>query len=111
MSEINRVAIDLAKRVFHVTAMDEAGEIVERKRFRRAGLQSYLALLPTGCVVAMEACGGAHHWGRLAARLGHRTLLMNPQFVSPYVKSNKNDVNDADGSRRRRRGRRCGSWR
>ena len=45
----------------------------------------------------MEACGSAHHWGRLASRLGHRALLTSPQFVSPYVKSNKNDANDADG--------------
>jgi len=96
MSEINRVAVDLAKRIFHVTAMDDDGNVVERKRLRRAGLQSYLALLPTGCIVAMEACGGAHHWGRLAARHGHRVRIMSPQFVTPYVKSNKSDVNDAD---------------
>ena len=97
MGKVTRVGIDLAKRVFHVTAVDAAGAIVERKRLRRAGLQSYLALLPQGCVVAMEACGSAHHWGRLAARNGHRVRLMSPQFVVPYIKSNKNDVNDADG--------------
>jgi len=97
MSNVTRVAIDLAKKVFHVSAVNDAGEVVERKRLRRAGLQSYLAQLPKGSTVAMEACGSAHHWGRLAARHGHRVLLMNPQFVSPYVKSNKNDVNDADG--------------
>ena len=89
--------IDLAKKIFHVTAVDERGELVERKRFRRAGLQSYLTLLPTGCVVAMEACGSAHHWGRLALRLGHRVLLMSPHLVAPYTRGNKNDVNDADG--------------
>ena len=66
MKDVKRVGIDLAKKIFHVTAVDERGELVERKRFRRAGLQSYLTLLPTGCVVAMEACGSAHHWGRLA---------------------------------------------
>ena len=97
MSNVTRVAIDLAKTVFHVSAMNDADEVVERKRLRRAGLQSYLAQLPAGCTVAMEACGSAHHWGRLAARHGHRVLLMSPQFVAPYVKSNKNDVNDADG--------------
>ena len=69
---------------------------------RWAGLQSYLAQLPRGCAVAMEACGSAHHWGRVAAAHGHDALLMNPQFVAPYVKSNKNDVNDTDGTRRRR---------
>ena len=97
MNKIARVGIDLAKSVFHITAVDDAGAVVERKRLRRAGLQSYLALLPDSCVVAMEACGSAHHWGRLASRQGHRVLLMSPQFVAPYVKSNKNDVNDADG--------------
>ena len=97
MKNVARIGIDLAKKVFHVTAMDAGGAVVERKRLRRAGLQSYLAQLPRGCAVAMEACGGAHHWARLASRLGHRAVLMSPQFVAPYVKSNKNDVNDADG--------------
>ena len=96
MSEITRVAVDLAKRIFHVTAVDDDGNVVERRRLRRPGLQSYLARLPRGCIVAMEACGGAHHWGRLAARHGHRVQLMSAHFVTPYVKSNKSDVNDAD---------------
>ena len=96
MDKVTRVGIDLAKKVFHVTAVDDGGTVLERKRLRRAGLQSYLSRLPTGCVIAMEACGGAHHWGRLAVRHGHRVLMMSPQFVVPYVKSNKNDVNDAD---------------
>ena len=103
MDNVARVGIDLAKKVFHVTAVDGGGAILERRRLRRAGLQSYLARLPGGCVVAMEACGGAHHWARLARRLGHRAVLMSPQFVAPYVKSNKNDANDADGI--------CGSFR
>ena len=96
MNDIRRVGIDLAKKVFHVTAVDERGGVVERRRLRRAGLQSYLARLPRGCVVAMEACGSAHHWGRLAGQHGHDVRLMSPQFVVPYVKSNKNDLNDAD---------------
>jgi len=96
MENVTRIGIDLAKRVFHVTAVDGHGAVVERKRLRRAGLESYLARLPRGCMIAMEACGSAHHWGRLAQRLGHRPLLMSPQFVAPYVKSNKNDVQDAD---------------
>ena len=97
MEKVTRVAIDLAKRVFHVTAVDDSGAVLDRKRFRRPGLESYLAMLPQGCVVAMEACGSAHHWGRLAARHGHRVVLMSPQHVVPYVKANKNDANDADG--------------
>ena len=97
MTDINRVGIDLAKTVFHVTAVDEAGAVVERKRFRRAGLHSYLTLLSPGCVVAMEACGSAHHWARLALHLGHKVLMMSPHKVAPYTNANKNDVNDADG--------------
>jgi len=96
MEEITRIGIDLGKKVLHVTAVDAAGAVVERKRLRRAGLRSYLAQLPPGRVVAMETCGGAHHWARLALRLGQRAVLMSPQFVVPYVKSNKNDANDAD---------------
>ena len=96
MSQITRVAIDLAKRIFHLTAMDAEGKIVERQRLRRAGLESYLARLPQGCIVAMEACGGVNHWGRLAMRHGHRVRLMSAHFVSPHMKSNKPDVLDAD---------------
>ena len=96
MENIARVGIDLAKKVFHVTAVDDTGAVVEREKLRRAGLQSYLALLPSGCTVAMESCSSANHWGRLAARHGHIVRLMSPQFVVPYRKSNKNDVNDAD---------------
>lgn len=62
MSEIARVGVDLAKKVFHVTAMDAAGTVLERKRLPWAGLQSYLAVSPRGCLVAMEACG-AHTTG------------------------------------------------
>ena len=97
MTDITRVGIDLAKKIFHVTAMDADGRILERKRFRRARLHSYLALLPAGRVVAMEACAGAHHWGRLAESLGHRAMLMSPHKVAPYMRRNKNDANDADG--------------
>ena len=97
MTNITRVGIDLAKKIFHVTAMDESGQMAERKRFRRAQLQSYLALLPPGCVVAMEACGNSHHWGRLAQCQGHRVMLMSPHKVAPYMHRNKNDRNDADG--------------
>ena len=59
MENIARVGIDLAKKVIHVTAVDDAGAVIERKKLRRAGLQSYRALLPTGCTVAMESCSYA----------------------------------------------------
>ena len=97
MSDIKRVGIDLAKSVFHMTAVDESGAVVERKRLRRKGLRAYLALLPPGCAVAMEACGSANHWGRLARRQGQEVLIMSPHKVAPYMHRNKNDANDADG--------------
>lgn len=62
MDNVPRVGIDLATKVFHVTAVDADEAVVERRKLHPAGLQSYLALLPAGCTVAMEACGGAHHW-------------------------------------------------
>ena len=96
MENVTRVGIDLGKQMFHLTAVDVDGAVVERKRCRRGGLQSYLAQLPGGCVVAMESCGGAHHWARRAQWQGLEPVLMSPQFVKPYVKSNKNDVADAD---------------
>ncbi len=96
MENTARVGIDLAKKVLHVTAVDDTGAWWSGEGCAEPG-QSYLASLPRGCVVAMEACGSANHWGRLAAWHGHRVRLMSPQLVAPYVKWNKNDVNDADG--------------
>ena len=90
MENVARVGIGLGKQVFHLTAVDAGGEVVERRRLRRSGLRSYPSELPRGSVVAMESCGGAHHWARFAERAGHRPVLLSPQFVKPYVKSNKN---------------------
>ena len=70
MTDIRRVGIDLAKRIFHVTATDQGGRVLERKSLRRKGLNKYLALLAPGCTVAMESCGSANHWGRYAKSLG-----------------------------------------
>ena len=96
MDKVTRVGIDLAKRVFHVAEMAGDGTVVGHRRLRRTGLRSYLAELPGDVEVAMEACGSSHHWGRLALGRGLRVSMMSPQHVSPYVKSNKNDVNDAE---------------
>lgn len=95
MREITLVGIDLAKSVYHVHAVDWRGQVVVRKRFTRKRLLDWLSQLPP-CVVAMEACGGAHHWARVCARLGHTPRLMAPQFVKPFVKANKHDVADAE---------------
>ena len=93
---ISRVGIDLGKSTFHVCAMDDGGKLVERQRLTRAQLQTYLLSLERLCIVGMEACGGAHYWGRMLERHGHEVRLMHPKFVVPYVKSNKNDHADAE---------------
>lgn len=93
--KITTVGIDLAKNVFQVHAVDERGRVVLRKQLRRDQMTSFFANLPP-CVIGMEACGSAHHWARTLKSLGHDARLMSPQFVKPYVKSNKNDVADAE---------------
>lgn len=96
MNEITTLGIDLAKSVFQLHGVDARGQVVLRRRVSRARLMSTLAQLPV-CVVGMEACTGAHHWGRQISALGHTVRLISPQFVKPYVKGNKNDGNDAAG--------------
>jgi transposase len=89
------LGIDLAKRVFHLAGMDDSGKIVLRKRLTREALMPCIAQLPP-VVIGMEACGGAHYWARRFRAYGHTVKLMAPQFVKPYVKSNKNDMVDAE---------------
>ena len=89
------VGIDLAKNVFQIHAVDERGTVVLRKQLRRDQMTAFFANVPP-CVIGMEACGSAHHWARTLKTLGHDARLMSPQFVKPYVKSNKNDIADAE---------------
>ena len=93
--EMSVLGIDLAKRVFHAVGMDERGKIVLRKRLSRHDLMPFLAKLPP-VRIGMAACGGAHYWARRFREHGHEVKLMAPQFVKPYVKSNKNDRRDAE---------------
>lgn len=93
--QITTVGIDLAKNVFQVHAVDQRGKVALRKQLRREQLITFFANLPP-CLVGMEACGGAHHWGRKLQNLGHTVRLMAPQFVKPYIKSNKTDAADAE---------------
>jgi transposase len=93
--EVKVVGIDLAKNSFHVHAVDAAGRKVVGKKLSRHKLKEYLINLPP-CTVAMEACAGAHYWARLVQSYGHEVRLIAPQFVKPYVKSNKNDAADAE---------------
>ncbi|MFZ1725326.1 MAG: IS110 family transposase [Albidovulum sp.] len=93
--QIIRVGLDLAKHVFEVHAVDAGDSVVLRKTLRRDAVAQFFSELPA-CVVGMEACSGAHYWAKVLADLGHEVRLIAPQFVKPYVKSNKNDRNDAE---------------
>lgn len=93
--QIIRVGLDLAKHVFDVHAVDAGDRVVLRKTLRRDAVAQFFSELP-GCVVGIEACSGAHYWAKVLADLGHAVRLVAPQFVKPYVKSNKNDRNDAE---------------
>ena len=92
---IKRVGIDLAKQVFQIHGVDSQEKVVLRKQLRRAQMLSYFKELAP-CLIGMEACSSAHYWARELQKLGHTVKLMAPQFVKPYVKSNKNDANDAE---------------
>lgn len=93
--KVTRIGIDLAKQIFQVHGVDAQGGKVLARRLRRAQVLEYFANL-SPCLIGMEACGSAHDWARKLTGLGHEVRLMAPQFVKPYVKSNKNDANDAE---------------
>ncbi len=92
---IKILGIDLAKRSFHLYGVDNDGHKSLSKNFNRNKLKIFMVNLPP-CSVAMEACGSAHYWARLFQSYGHEVKLIAPQFVKPYVKSNKNDAIDAE---------------
>lgn len=92
--QINRVALDLAKAVIQVHAEDRSGRTTMRKPLRRAAVLPFFREL-SPCEVAMEACSGAHHWGRQLSAMGHRVRLLPPQHVKPFLRGQKNDANDA----------------
>jgi transposase len=93
--KITVMGIDLAKSVFQLHGVDERGKAVLRKQLKRKDVASFFANLEP-CLIGMEACGSAHYWARKFAELGHSVRLMAPQFVKPYVKTNKSDRNDAE---------------
>lgn len=93
--KITTIGIDLAKNVFQVHGIDEHGKAVLKKQLRREHMAQFFVQLPA-CLIGMEACSGAHFWARKLQGLGHHVRLMAPQFVKPYVKSNKNDAADAE---------------
>jgi transposase len=93
--QIAVLGIDLGKNSCSVVGLDAAGRVVLRRRLSREGVIKLAAGLP-GCVVAMEACCGAHHLGRVLRSQGHQVRLMSPEYVRPYVKAQKNDDRDAE---------------
>jgi len=95
MPKITTIGLDLAKSVFQVHGSDSEGRPVLRKKLRRSQVLRFFSGLPP-CLVAMEACGGAHHFAREIQDLGHQVRLIPPQYVKPFVKTNKNDVADAE---------------
>jgi transposase len=93
--KITTIGIDLAKAVFQIHGVGERGKVAVRKQLKRSEMPSYFANLEP-CLIGMEACGSAHHWARKLQGFGHTVKLMSPQFVKPYVKTNKNDKADAE---------------
>lgn len=91
---VTTIGFDIAKGVFQVHGVDGAGEVVLRRRLTRSQVMALFEQLPP-CLVGMEACGSAHHWGRSIAALGHEVRLISPAYVKPYVKRSKTDAADA----------------
>ena len=94
MGEVSTIGLDIAKSVFQVHGVDVAGAVIIRKRVSRARVLEYFSDLPR-CLVGIEACPSAHHWGRELQALGHTVRLIPPSYVKAYLKRSKNDANDA----------------
>lgn len=95
MEKVTTIGLDIAKLVFQVHGVDEAGEVVVRRRLTRARMLPFFAKLPP-CLVGIEACNNSHYWARELMALGHDVNLMPAQYVKPYVKRGKNDAADAE---------------
>lgn len=93
--KVATIGLDIAKQVFQVHGADKGGKAVLRRKLRRSEVGKFFAGLEP-CLVGIEASGSSHYWARVLSGLGHTVKLMAPQFVKPYVKSNKNDANDAE---------------
>ena len=85
MSQVTTIGLDIAKNVFHAHGADERGAMVFSRKLTRAKLLEFFAGQPV-CIVALEACGGAHHWARQLQTMGHDVRLIPPSYVKPFVK-------------------------
>jgi len=95
VKKISRIGIDISRTVFQLHAATASGEVVWRKRISRSEVLDVMRQVPV-CEVGIEACSGAHYWGRELEALGHAVKLIPPQYVKPFVKRNKNDAADAE---------------
>jgi transposase len=95
VSDVSTIVLDIAKQASRVLGSDASGHVMFRKKLTRARLIEFFRSQPQ-CLVALEACGGAHYWGREIARLGHTVRLIPPAYVKPFVKRQKNDAADAE---------------
>jgi transposase len=95
MSEVTTIGLDLAKTVFQVHGVDAAGAVVLRRQLKRRQMVPFFTKLPR-CLIGMEACGTAHHWGRTLRALGHEVRLIPPAYAKAYVRRNKTDPADAE---------------
>ncbi|XEN34629.1 transposase (plasmid) [Ensifer sp. WSM1721] len=93
--EVSTIGLDLAKNVFQAHGADASGGVVFRKQLRRKNVLEFFAKQPV-CLVAMEACAGAHCWAREIGKFGHTLRLIPPAYVKPFVKRQKNDAADAE---------------
>jgi transposase len=95
VTTVSTIGLDIAKHVFQAHGAEVSGQAVFRKKITRTKLIDFLASQPR-CLVALEACGGAHYWGREISKLGHTVRLIPPSYVKPFVKRQKNDAADAE---------------
>src|SRR5918912_1880479 len=93
--QVTTIGLDIAKNLFQVHGADAQGRPVLKRKLARGKVLEFFATLPP-CLVGLEACGAAHYWARELAGLGHTVRLMPPQYVRPYVKTNKHDAADAE---------------
>jgi len=95
VKRVSTIGLDIAKNVFHAHGADERGAMVFSRKLARSKLLDFFAGQPA-CTVALEACGGAHHWARQLQTMGHDVRLIAPAYVKPFVKRNKSDAIDSE---------------